>query len=114
MGSVFGGCTCSGPLTDGIPCHHMIAVLKSSRIKGLNDNNAIPQWWTAKMWHLQYPKDTTVLCDFGMNSLKDNHAGNTTIRYCPPYVAASRLADKRGRRSQSVRVWNGILRKLKN
>ncbi len=30
MGSFFGGCSCGIPLTDGIPCHHMVAVVKSS------------------------------------------------------------------------------------
>ncbi len=33
-GSTFGGCSCGGPYTDGIPCHHMVAVVKSSRIEG--------------------------------------------------------------------------------
>ncbi len=30
MGSLFGGCSCGIPFTDGIPCHHMVAVVKSS------------------------------------------------------------------------------------
>ncbi len=33
--STFGGCSCCGPYTDGIPCHHMVAVVKSSRNEGL-------------------------------------------------------------------------------
>ncbi len=90
MGSVFGGCSCGGPLTDGVPCHHMIAVVKSSRIRGLNENNAMPHWWTTEMWRLQYPMDSTVLCDFDMNTLKDKYDANTTMRYCPPYVAANK------------------------
>ncbi len=28
--STFGGCSCSIPYTDGIPCHHMVAVVKLS------------------------------------------------------------------------------------
>ena len=27
-GSVFGGCSCGVPNTDGLPCHHMIAMVK--------------------------------------------------------------------------------------
>jgi hypothetical protein len=30
MGSVFGGCSCGVPFTDGLPCHHMVAVVKST------------------------------------------------------------------------------------
>jgi hypothetical protein len=29
-GSVFGGCICMIPYTNGMPCHHMVAVVKSS------------------------------------------------------------------------------------
>ncbi len=115
MGSVFGGCTCGGPLTDGIPCHHMIAVVKSSRIKGLNENNAMPKWWTTEMWRLQYPKDTTVLCDFGMDSLKDNHEPDTTLRYCPPYVAPNKAGrPKKDKRLKSSLEAGGKKRKKKS
>ena len=40
--SVFGGCSCGLPYTDGVPCHHMVAVVKSSRIEGLTASNAMP------------------------------------------------------------------------
>ena len=43
MGSLFGGCSCGVPLTGGIPCHHMVAVVKSSQILGLNETNAMPK-----------------------------------------------------------------------
>jgi hypothetical protein len=39
---MFGGCSCGGPYTDGIPCHHMVAVVKSSRIEGLTAKNSMP------------------------------------------------------------------------
>jgi hypothetical protein len=42
-GSTFGGCFCGGPYTDGIPCHHMVAVFKSFRIEGLTATNSILQ-----------------------------------------------------------------------
>jgi hypothetical protein len=41
---VFGGCSCGVPYTDGVPCHHMVAVVKSSRIEGLMASNAMPYW----------------------------------------------------------------------
>ena len=101
MGSVFGGCSCGGPLTDGIPCHHMIAVVKSSRIKGLNETNVMPHWWTTEMWRLQYPQDSTVPCDFNMNTLKDNHVPDTKWKYCPPYVAPTKAGRPKSKRLKS-------------
>ncbi len=56
-GSMFGGCSCGIPYTDGIPCHHMVAVVKSSRIKGLTATNSMPVWWTTECWCNQYPAD---------------------------------------------------------
>ena len=44
MDSVFGVCTCGAPNVNGIPCHHMIAVVKSSRVEGLTATNAMPSW----------------------------------------------------------------------
>ncbi len=41
-GSLFGGCNCGVPNTDGLPCHHMVAVVKSYKIEGLNEINVIP------------------------------------------------------------------------
>jgi hypothetical protein len=69
-GTVFGGCSCGIPYTDGVPCHHMIAVVKSSRIEGLNPNNAMPFWWTTECWRRQYPADTNVTCNFEMDALR--------------------------------------------
>ena len=35
MDSVFGGCTCGAPKVNVVPCHHMIAAVKSSRVDGV-------------------------------------------------------------------------------
>jgi hypothetical protein len=42
--SLFGGCECRAPEVDGIPCHHMIAVVKCGRIEGLTSDNAMLEW----------------------------------------------------------------------
>jgi hypothetical protein len=62
-GSTFGGCSCGGPYTDGIPCHHMVAVVKSSRSEGLTTTNSMPVWWTTECWCNQYPADTNETCN---------------------------------------------------
>ena len=47
-GLVFGGCSCGILYTDGISCHHMVAVVKSSRVEGLTATNSIPTWWSTE------------------------------------------------------------------
>jgi len=102
-GSVFGGCSCWVPFTDGLPCHHMIAVVKSSRIEGLNPNNAMPFWWTTECWRSQYPADTEVSCNFDMAALRATPE-DRAMRYCPPFVAAR----KAGRPKKDKRI-KGVL-----
>ena len=85
-GSTFGGCSCGGPYTDGIPCHHMVAVVKSSRIEGLTATNSMPVWWTMECWRHQYPADTNETCHFDMDTLRLTPE-DAAMRYCPPYAA---------------------------
>ena len=104
MGSLFGGCTCGGPLTSGAPCHHMVAVVKSSRIDGLNMVNAMPMWYTTEMWRTQYPQNDHISYDLDMTSLRNTHTPDTTMRYCPPYIAPK----KSGRPKKDKRVKSAI------
>jgi hypothetical protein len=83
---MFGGCSCGGPFTDGVPCHHMVAVVKSSRIERLTATNSMPVWWTMECWHNQYPADTNETCHFDMDTLRST-AEDAAMRYCPPYAA---------------------------
>jgi hypothetical protein len=78
----------------------MVAVVKSSRILGLNESNAMPKWWTTEMWRLQYPQEGNALCDFDMTSIKVNHRPDTKMRYCPPYATAN----KAGRPKDEKRI----------
>jgi hypothetical protein len=68
-GSLFGGCSCGVPNTNGIPCHHMCAVVKSYRIGGLNETNVMPTWWHTSHWRKQYPSDSFVSCNTDIQSL---------------------------------------------
>ncbi len=85
-GSMFGGCSCGGPYTDGNPCHHMVAVVKSSRIEGLTATNSMPAWWTMEHWCNQYPADTNETCHFDMDTLRSTPE-DAAMRYCPSYAA---------------------------
>ncbi len=85
-GSTFGGCSSSGPYTDGIPCHHLVAVVKSSRIDSLNATNSMPVWWTTECWRHQYLSDTNETCHFDMDTLRETPK-DAAMWYCPPYAA---------------------------
>ncbi len=85
-GSMFGGCSCFGSYTDGIPHHHMVAVVTSSRIEGLTATNSMPVWWTTECWCNQYPADTNETCHFAMDTLRST-TEDAAMRYCKPYAA---------------------------
>ncbi len=85
-GLAFRGCSCGRPKMHGIPCVHMVAVVRFCCIEGLNPVNAIPPWWMTAHWRKQYPQGADLNCDFDIQMLK--HASqDTTWRYCPPYTA---------------------------
>jgi len=86
MDSVFGGCTCGSPKVNGVPCHHMIAVVKSSRVEGLTSTNSMPCWWYTKKWRNQYPQGQ-IGSNINMSSLTANHTADPTWRYCQPSIA---------------------------
>jgi len=65
----------------------MIAMVKSSRIEGLNPNNAMPFWWTTECWRRQYPADANVTCNFDMDALRATPE-DRAMKYCPPFAGA--------------------------
>jgi hypothetical protein len=103
-GSVFGGFSCGYPKTQGIPCHHMVAVVKSCCIEGLNSVNSMPPWWMTAHWRKQYPKGTHVTCDFNLESLRLFGVPDTSYKYCPPYTAPN----KAGRPKKNKRIKSAL------
>jgi hypothetical protein len=102
-GSVFGVCSCSYPKTHGLPCHHMIAVVKSSRITDLNMTNCMPYWWMTDCWREQYTVDSSIEyldMETLTNTLPAEQQTNNPYRYCPPYAAPN----KRGRPKGLARI----------
>jgi hypothetical protein len=89
-GSALGGCSCGIPYTDGIPCHHMVTVVKSSRIEGLTATNSMHVWWTMECWCNQYPPDTHETCHFDMDTLRLTPE-DAAIRYRLPYAAPRKV-----------------------
>ncbi len=83
---MFGGCSCGIPYTDGIPCHHMVAVVKLSRIEGLTATHSMPVWLSTECWHNQYLLATNETCHFDMDTLRSTPEV-AAMRYCLPYAA---------------------------
>jgi hypothetical protein len=98
-GSAFRGCSCGRPKTHGIPCVHMVAVVKSCCIEGLNPVNAMPPWWMTAHWCKQYPQGADLICDSDIQMLKIS-LQDTTWRYCPSCTAPN----KAGRPKKNKRL----------
>jgi hypothetical protein len=106
--SLFGGCLCGVPNTDGISCNHMCVVVKSYRIEGLNETNIMPIWWHTSHWRRQYPADSVVRSTVGIESLCNDAASTNTndldFKLCPPYSAGR----KGGRPREEKRIKGAI------
>ena len=51
-GSRFGTCTCGYPKKEGVPCDHMVAIVKVGAIATLTWVAIMPYWLTKARWHL--------------------------------------------------------------
>jgi hypothetical protein len=86
-GSLFGGCSCGILNTDGMPCHHMVTVVKSYRIEGLNETNVTPIWWHTSHWWKQYPSEQSMDANFNIQRLHRSTAKiDESYVLCPPYT----------------------------
>ena len=105
-GSLFGRCSCGVPNTDGLPCHHMVAVVKSYKIEGLNETNVMPIWWHTSHWRKQYPRECEYVCNFDMESLRNSTTAKVEKAYvlCPPYAGPR----KGGRPREEKRIKGGV------
>ena len=92
-------CTCGVPKMDGVPCRHVVAVVKSGRAQGdLNMINIMPYWWTTHCWREQFPKYAVRRCSFDMVYLKEKYTADKPIPYYPDFAAPR----KRGRQKNNA------------
>jgi hypothetical protein len=87
---VVSACPSYGSDTDNEFDHHMVAVVKSSRIEGLTASNTMPYWWSTECWRNQFPVDANITCDFDMEAIRATPE-ERTISYCPPYAAVRKI-----------------------
>jgi hypothetical protein len=90
MGFKFGSCTCGKPAKDGIPCRHMVVVVKSATIDGLSRIGIMPYWWTTAHWRTQYPENTYCRTEITIESVKATLKPEDDIHYCPAWSAANK------------------------
>ena len=97
--SRFGTCNCGKPTKDGVPCEHMVAIVKSSCIDGLSRIQMMPYWWTNAHWRAQYAMNVECRADISISTLKDKYTPDDTLCYCPAWTAGR----KKGRPKKNVR-----------
>ena len=77
MGSYFGTCTCGIPARDGVPCKHMVVIVKSSTIPDITRTGIMPFFWSTEQWRRQYPIEVMYNTDITMAQVK---LMNTTLK----------------------------------
>jgi hypothetical protein len=103
MGSRFGSCTCGKPTKDGVPCNHMVAIVKASKIEGLTRNQIMPYWLTSAHWQAQYAADVYCKTDVLMNAIKATSNPEDDLRFCPAWTAGNKKGwPKKNIRQKSV------------
>ena len=89
--SHFGTCTCGVPKVDGIPCNHMVAVVKGNRLEGFNENNIMPYWFHTSHWRSQYPMGTSVgATHVNLSRLLETNRPIKEYKLCPGFSGASK------------------------
>ncbi len=92
-GSRFGSCTCGRP--DGVPCQHMVVVVKSGSIEGLSRTTA--------HWQAQYSLEVDCRANVSMTTVKGKYHPNKLLRYCPSWAAANKKGwPKTNQREKSI------------
>ncbi len=90
MGYRFGLCTCGKPTKDGVPCKHMVAIVKASKIEGLSRIQIMPYWLTSAHWQAQYAADVYCRIDVLINAVKITSNPEDDLRYCPAWKAGNK------------------------
>jgi hypothetical protein len=100
LGSRFGSCTCGKPAKDGIPCQHMVVLVKSYPGNELSRIGIMPYWLTTAHWRVQYPENLYCRTEITMKSIQAMSTPEDDLRFCPSWSAAN----KKGRPKKNERI----------
>ncbi len=98
-GSRFGSCTCGFPKKEGLPCDHMVAIVKAGRILNMLRVTLMPFWYTREQWKLQFPKEFVYRADMTWGNVRKSDCIDERMKYCPSWVAPK----KKGHPKKEVR-----------
>jgi len=98
LGSRFGSCTCGKPAKNGIPCKHMVVLVKTYH--GLTRIGIMPYWLTTAHWRAQYPENLYCRTNILMKSVQRISNPEDDIRFGPSWLAAN----KKGRPKKNKRI----------
>jgi hypothetical protein len=102
MGSIFGMCTWWSK-KEGIPCQHMVALVKLGRIDGLSRIGIMSHWYTTAQWRNQFPKDAIIGTHITLKSIKANSTPEDNIHYCSTWAALQKKGQpKKEMRRKSI------------
>jgi hypothetical protein len=108
-GSQFGTCSSGYPKKEGMPCNHMVAIVKVGAIATLTRVAIMPYWFTKAQWHLQFPEEVTCATHITLTSIKTNLSPADHLKHCPAWTAGQ----KKGRPKKQQR-WLGITDHIQN
>jgi hypothetical protein len=87
----FGSCSCRVTQVMGVPCQHMVAVLKSGVIEGFDKNNIMLVWWMRTTLKRQFPLDATVGENMDIDWLKTRGEPDSNLCHSPAMAAPNKL-----------------------
>ena len=87
MDSRYGSCTFGFPKFMAVPCKHMVAVLKSGLLEGLNENNIMLVWWMTTFFKRQFPLDVNLGGKMDIDWLKSRGQSDPNLYRCPSLAA---------------------------
>ncbi len=84
--SCFGTCTCGFPTKEGLPCNHMVSIVKVGLIPNLARVQIMPFWYTRAQWRLQFLQDAVCRTDVTLALIKKSGRKDLLMSYCPSWV----------------------------
>ena len=98
-------CTCGTVEKDGVPCVHVMALVKSKSLPFLSPTNVMPYYWTADRWREQFDLNGSLnTTPITREYLTVTYEPDESLRYMPDFVAKR----KRGRPKGKARIKSGL------
>ena len=103
-------CTCGTVEKDGVPCVHVMALVKSKALPFLTPTNVIPYYWTTQQWRAQFDETNEAVnsATITREYLTMKYKPDESLRYMPDFVAKR----KRGRPKKTERIKSALEKAL--